>query len=52
MEIKKQIKEMNLVEMMLEESRSNFLLIKKDIHKDQIITLEIQRAAWYIGVEL
>lgn len=42
---------MKLVDMMLEESRSNLLLIRQDLHKDQIITLEIQRAAWYISVK-
>lgn len=47
-----QIKEISLVEMVLEKSRSNLLLIRKDLHKDQIITLEIQRAAWCISVEL
>lgn len=41
-----QIKEIQLVEMMLKKSRSNLLLIRKDLYKDQIITLEIQRAAW------
>lgn len=42
---------MNVVGVMLEESRSNLLLIREDLHEDQIITLEIQRAAWYISVE-
>lgn len=47
-----QIKEISLVERMLEKSRSNLVLIRKDLHKDQIITLEVQRAAWCISVEL
>lgn len=42
---KKIKKTKRLVEMMLEESRNNLLLIKKVIDKDQMLTLEIQRAA-------
>lgn len=45
-------KEISLFKMIIKKSRSDLLLITKDLHKDQIITLEIQRAAWCISVQL